>query len=205
MAKVTSLTGLEIRIIKFFLEHITESFAIREIARKAKIDYKLVHTVVQRLVQRKVLDKKRQANIDLCSLSFIDLSCIYYVENLRAEEFLQKNKELRRFFQEVQENVKDSYYTLLLFGSFAKRTENKYSDVDLLIISPERSRGEEIERAINTKALLLKRKVQIIVLGEKEFIDNLSSKQLNVVKEAFKHHLILFGAEAFYAGVKQAI
>jgi len=205
MVKITPLTGLEIRLINFFLEHITESFAIREIARKAKIDYKLVHTTVQKLVQRKVLNKKRQANVDLCSLSFVDLSSIYYVENIRKEEFLQKNKELKRFFQEVQENVKSSYYTLLIFGSFAKMTEKKNSDVDILVISPERNGGEEIERIISLKALLLKRKVQIIVLGEKEFIDNLSSRQLNVVKEAFKHHLILFGAEAFYADVKQAI
>ncbi len=205
MSDITPLRSLEVRILKFFLEHINGSFAIREIARMTNMDYKLVHTTVKRLVQRKSLEKKRHANLDLCSLSFSDMASIFYVENLRKEEFLQKNRELRIFFQDVLESIKEQYYTLLIFGSFAKKTEKKNSDVDLLIISPERGRGQEIERIINAKTLLLKRQVQVIVLDENEFINNLSSKKLNVVKEAFQHHLILFGAEAFYAGVKRAL
>lgn len=206
MAFLTSLTGLELRIIVFFVEHITESFAIREIARKTKIDYKLTHTTIQKLAQKNILLKKRQANVDLCSLNLRnDLTQVHYVEMLRAQDFLRKHHELNIFFKSTMEKIREPFYTLLVFGSYAKGTEAKHSDIDMLIITPSREPGEEIERIINTESIFLKRKVQTIVLDEKEFTANLSDKKLNVVQEAFKNHVIITGVESFYNGVKQTL
>jgi len=204
MVLKTSITGLETLILRFFIEHITEQFAIREIARKTKTDFKSTHSTVQKLVQKNILTKKRQANVDLCSLNLKnDLTQVYYAELLRTKDFLDKHKELKSFFQNVQEKVRTHFYTLVVFGSFAKETETKTSDLDVLIITPSRSTGEEITRIISSEALLLNRKVQPIVLDEKEFVKSLAEK--NVVIEAFKNHIIITGVEAFYHGVRQTI
>ena len=207
MALLTSkLTGLEIRIIDFLITNIAGQFAIREVARQAKIDYKRTHVAIQKLATKGILIKKRQANVDLCSLNLKDdLTSVYYVEMLRAKDFLDKHGDLKTFFTTVKEKIKNGYYTLVVFGSFAKGKEAKTSDVDLLIIVPNREIGEEIERIVSSEALLLGRKVQPIVLDEKEFVDNLSSKKLNVVVDAFKNHIIITGVEAFYNGVKQTL
>ncbi|VVB81387.1 Nucleotidyltransferase domain protein [uncultured archaeon] len=206
MVFLTSLTGMELRIIAFFIEHITETFAIREIARKTGIDYKLTHATIQKLAQKNILLKKRQANVDLCSLNLRnDLTQVHYAEMLRAQEFLKKHHELSIFFKSIMEKIKETFCTLLVFGSYAKETERKHSDVDILIIAPSREPGEEIERIINTESVFLKLKVQTIVLDEKEFIANLSDKKLNVVQEAFKNHVIITGVEPFYNGVKQTL
>ncbi len=202
MAYMTSITGLEIRILRFFIEHIIEQFAIREIARNTKIDYKLTHSTVQKLAKKNILTKKRQANVDLCSLNLgHDLTELYYVEMLRKRDFLDTHKELKSFFKSVQEKIKTPFYSLVVFGSLAKGTETKSSDLDLLVIASSRSTGEEIVRIISSEALLLKRKVQPIVLDEKEFIQSLAGKELNVVVEAFKNHIIIAGVEGFYRGV----
>ena len=207
MAYLTSpLTGIEVRIASFFIENVSEQFAIREIARQTKIDYKRTHSAIQKLVKKGVLTKKRQANIDLCSLNLRgDLTTCYYVEMLRAKYFLDKHTELKSFFQSIKEKVKTTYYSLVVFGSFAKGKETTTSDVDLLIVAPNRPVGEEIERIITSEGLLLGRKVQPIVLDEKEFVENLASKKLNVIVEAFKNHIIITGVEGFYNGVKQTI
>jgi predicted nucleotidyltransferase len=158
------------------------------------------------LVKKGGLIKKRQANIDLCSLNLKgDLSAVFFVEMLRAKEFLDKHSELKNFFKTVKDKVKTSYYSLVVFGSLAKGKETKTSDVDLLIIAPTRLTGEEIERIVSSEAMLLGRKVQLIVLDEKEFVENLASKKLNVVVEAFKNHIIIVGVEGFYNGVKQTL
>lgn len=197
---------LEIRIMRFLLEKITDQFAIREIARQTKIDYKLVHSTIQKLVQKKVLIKKRHANIDLCSLNLkADLTATYYVEMLRAKEFLGKHSDMKMFFANVLGNMKALYYTLVVFGSFAKGKETRASDLDMLIIAPTRAIGEEVERMMNHESLFLKRKIQSIVLDEGEFVENLASKKLNIVTEAFKSHIIIAGMEGFYNGVKRAL
>lgn len=204
MIKMTSLTGLELRIIKFFLTHMNEQFAIREISRETKIDYKLIHLTVQKLAQKNVLLKKRQANIDLCSLNLKgDITPIYFAEMLRAKEFLNKHSELKLFFEDIKKNTRTMFYSLVIFGSFAKGTETNHSDIDLLVITTTKATGEEIERVISSAASFLKRKVQTILLDEKEFKSSLKEKNITVATEAFKNHLIISGVEAFYQGVNQ--
>ena len=192
--------------MRFLLEKITDEFAIREIARQTKIDYKLVHSTIQKLVQKNILIKKRQANVDLCSLNLkADLTTTYYVEMLRTKEFLDDHSEMKTFFTNVLKNLKTLYYTLIVFGSFAKGKETRTSDLDVIIIAPTRAIGEEVERMMSHESLFLKRKMQTVVLDEVEFVENLASKKLNVVVEAFKNHIIIAGMEGFYNGVKQAL
>jgi predicted nucleotidyltransferase/biotin operon repressor len=151
MSIISSVTMLEMRIIVFFLANTGASFGVRELSRKMGIDYKMVHTAVQKLSKKGILIKKRQANLDLCSLNLKgDLTSVYYGELLRANSFLQKHKEISSFFNAVREKVKTIFYSLIVFGSFAKGTETKNSDLDLLIIAQSREFGEEIERVINS-------------------------------------------------------
>ena len=205
MTKATSFSGMEINLIQFLLGHIIEHFAIREIARHTGIDYKMVHSAIQKLVQKEVIIKRRQANIDLCSLNLKgDLTGVYYAEMLRAKEFLARHSDLTRFFRAIHDRVTEIYYTIVIFGSVAKGTQNKESDIDILIVTPLQSTSEEIDRIIHTEAITLRHKVQTIVLSQTEFIRNLSSNQPNVVIEAFKNHIIITGIEGFYNGVKKA-
>ncbi len=206
MIKQTSFTELEINLIKFFLINITEKFGIREISRKTKIDYKLIHSTVQKLVKKGVLLKQRQANLDLCSLNLRgDLSYVLFVEQIRKNDFFLKHKDLQKFIEEISTKIKELYFTLVLFGSFAKGKEHKRSDIDLLIIAPTKDIAEEIRRVINSESVLIQRDIQSITLDEKEFISNLSDKKNNVIKEAFKNHIMIFGAEAFYKGVNEVL
>ena len=206
MAKITSLTNLEIRLLNFFIEHIKEEFGIREISRLTKIEYKSIHSTIKKLAKKEVLLKQRRANVDLCSLNLKDdLTSVLFVEMIRKRTFLLKHKNLERFFVNVLEKTKEIYFTLVIFGSFAKDKERKNSDLDLLIIAPARDIAEEIQRIINSEAFLLKRNIQSILLDEKEFISNLSDKKLNVVVEAFKNHIIITGIESFYEGVKKSL
>ncbi len=205
MALKAPITGMEIEILRFFVEHITEQFAIREIARKTKIDYKRTHATVQKLVQRNILTKKRHANIDLCSINLKDsVTELQYVEMLRAKDFLDRHRELKSFFNSTQEKVKTSFYSMVVFGSFAAGIETKTSDLDILVVAPSRSAGEEIVRVMRSEGLLLKRNVQPTVVDEKEFIQSLVRSELNVVAEVFRNHIIITGVEAFYNGVKIA-
>ncbi len=202
----TSLTDLEINLIEFFLENINDKFGIREISRLTKTDYKLVHTVIQKLAKKKIVLKERRANLDLCSLNLKgDLFYLNFVEMLRRKKFFMKHQEFEDFFTNVLEKVKELYFTIVIFGSFAKRKEHPSSDLDLLIIAQTRDVAEEIQRVINSESFLLKRRVQSVTLDETEFLSNLADKKLNVVVEAFKNHIIITGVESFYNGVKQTL
>lgn len=170
------------------------------------MDYKQVHTAIQKLLKKRIINKNRQANLDLCSLNLKgNLNPICYSEMLRRDSWLKKHPEFTVFFRDVLEKIKEINYIMLIFGSFAKQKETKNSDLDLMVIASSKEVGDKIELVINSQTIFLKRKVHALILDETEFLANLSGKELNVVKEALKNHLILTGAEAFYNGVRQAL
>lgn len=91
---------------------------------------------------------------------------------------------------------------MLVFGSYAKGTETKDSDLDLLIIAPTREDIPALEQAAQhyTKA-----KKGIVVVDVQGFIEMMKNpKTLNVGNEAKKHHIILYGAEQYYQLLKRA-
>lgn len=206
MVRLTSLTVLEIRIIRFFIEHPKEQFGVRQLSRETKTDFKLTHGTIQKLAQKGIIIKKRQANLDLCSLNLQgELAAVFYVEALRTEEFFRKHPDVRVCLKNCIGKMKQIFGTLIVFGSFAQGKETKTSDIDILIITPTRSTGEEIERLLNSESVFLKHALHTIVVDEKEFIANLMNKEITVVGEAFKNHIILTGVESFYRGVQQTI
>lgn len=206
MVDNTSLTNAEIKIISFFIDNIQKEFGIREISRKAKTDYKNTYATVQKLVKKGVLLKRRQANIDLCSLNLKgDSAEVCLVETLKARIFLEKHRPIRDFLNAVMDKTRHMYYSIVVFGSFAKGKETKSSDLDILIITPEKSIAEEIERIITAEAVTVTAGIHTIAISEEDFIANLADKKPNVVIEAFKSHIIITGAESFYKGVKLAL
>ena len=64
--------------------------------------------------------------------------------------------EIIKLTGEFIKSVKEDHieiYKVILYGSYAKRTYNQHSDIDLAIISPDFKEGECIE---NVSRLLLK-------------------------------------------------
>jgi len=206
MIKITSFTVTEKNLLTFFIEHPTESFGIRELSRKTSIDYKMVHTTIQKLTKKRVIIKIRKANVDFCTLNLKgDITYVYFVELIRRHTFFLKHKDIHDFFMEIEQKIKELHHTLVIFGSFAKEKEHTLSDVDILIIAPTKETAEEIQRVITSESFILKKQIHSIALDEKEFLINFQSKGLNVVKESFKNHIILTGIEAYYKGVQQTI
>lgn len=206
MIIITSLTKAEEKIISFFIENPLNEFGIREVSRKANIGYRHAHAIIQKLVKKKVLLKKRKANVDFCSLNLHgDFAEVCFVEKLKARKFIDKYSPIRDFLNEVMGKTKQIYYSIVVFGSFAKGKETKNSDLDILIIAPEKSVAEEIERIINAESVTVAAGIQAIAISESDFIANLADKKPNVVIEAFKNHIIITGAESFYNGVRIAL
>lgn len=202
----TSLTKAEMRIISFFIENVQKKFGIREISRDIRTDYKNAYATVQKLVKKGVLLKTRMANVDFCSLNLKgDSAEICLVEALKARMFLERHKPIGHFFNAVTDKTRHMYYNLIIFGSFAKGKETKSSDLDILIIAPEKKAAEEIERIINAESVTVAAGIHAIAISEADFIANLADKKPNVVIEAFKSHIIITGAESFYNGVKIAL
>lgn len=179
-----------IEILKLLISNKEEIFSIRKISKIRKINYKSAYLSLRFLEKEKLVILKRIGNTLSCTFNnkFNDL--VFKAEYLRREEVL-KNKNFFIVYNGLKEINKQ--FILLLFGSYAKGTANKDSDIDLLLIS-----NKEVDEIIHTKTRLLPINFHLTTISYEEFVSMLKSKEFTVVSEVIKKNIILYGIEDYY-------
>ena len=177
------------------MENKTNETNIRSISEKTKIDYKNVYMILKDLETQGIIKRVmfgKSARIILIEKLNPD---IFQAEYERREELL-KNKNLKVMLDYFK-GMETSMYVMLLFGSYAKRTNTKHSDIDLMFIVSD-STEKEMERKIGSIVGIIPMNIHMNVFKEKDFIAMKKSKDITVGSEAIAHNVILHGIEQYY-------
>ena len=192
------LEKTDFEVLGFLIENLDKEFSIKEIADRLKRPYVKIHSSIKRLKDKKILKEEIKGKSHYCSIDYknnIDVIC--FINSQKAKDFLQKNKKIRLIIEDIIINIKIPNYTLLLFGSYAKSSPDKHSDLDVAVITSNEDK-EEIERVINSVKRLSSLDIHHLEFSYKEFIEMLKSKEMNVGKEIVKNQIIFSGCEQFY-------
>jgi hypothetical protein len=185
-------------ILKFLIGNKEENFSIRRISKIRKINYKSAYLSLRFLEKEKLVTLKKIGNTLSCTFNnkFNDL--VFKAEYFRREEML-KNKTLLIFYNQLKGVNKQ--FILLLFGSQVKKTANKHSDIDLLLIS-----DEEVAKKIDHEIKLFPAnfRFHLTAISYEEFASMLKSREFTVVSEAIKKNIILYGIEDYYRILENA-
>ena len=190
-------TKTEIDIVGYLL-HQEELSTIRGIARNLKKSYPLVYHTVEKLRKQNIIIKKEAPPAHILTLNPHSRSQIFLdAEQARKEKFLAKYPWLNIFVKDILAHSKTSFCVLALFGSYAKETSTKSSDLDILAITPHQKDCQILEDALG--ASYTKVRKHIVVVPEQDFVDMIKqSSQFNVGNEVRKHHVLLYGSEQYY-------
>lgn len=180
------------KIIKLLLENRDDLMSIRTISQKCGINYKSAYNAILSLEQEKLIEIKKSQIIKFCYLTNNFSPLLYKVEYERKMGFIQKNR-LKPLLN-VLENLSKEHITLL-FGSYVKGTNNKNSDIDLLIIT-------DYEKEINLELEVLPLKIHSTFVTVEEFLKMVKSKEFSVVSEVLRKNIILVGIEDYYRLLK---
>src|SRR3989338_2719192 len=112
-----------LEILKILIET-GESYSIRKLSQIRKINYKSAYNAVMKLEKEGVVTIERLGNTNMCSFSKNFNQSVFNAEDERRKDLL-KNKD----FLAVHKRLSELPFPLviLLFGSHAKKTANKYS------------------------------------------------------------------------------
>lgn len=108
------------------------------------------------------------------------------------EEYIKNNPEIKL----IQKNI-TTKTPVILFGSYAKNTQTKNSDIDLIILNKKLSFSQE--------SLLLNKEINPLFFTEKEYKEMLKQKEENVAKQALKNHIILKDPKKFWEATLNGI
>lgn len=158
----------------------------REIAKELKTSLTRVQSVLKELRNINAVDYKEigKNHVYFIKKNLIFKSLVLNAENYKLIRLLRKHTFLEPLFKEIISKSKDSI--ILLFGSYAKGTEKKDSDIDIYI---------------DTTSQKIKETAQNIYSSLSIKIGKFNPNDL-LIKEIIKNHIIIRGGEEFYEKIK---
>ncbi len=187
---------LKINILMFLIEHRPEKINMAMISDRLGIDYKNVYSTVKKLVADGIVSLEKFGRTNICTLVERNNPLIFWAEYVRRERLL-RDKRFKVIYDTL--NSLKFPFGCLVFGSYAKNSATKASDIDLMIIA-DQNKEKPIRRVISTIPM----NMHPTFLTEEEFLAMASSNNFTVVSEALKRNIILIGIEDHYRRLEYA-
>ena len=186
------------KIIIFLMGNKEELFSINQIAKSLNMNYKIAFQETKKLEKEGIIKISRLGNSNQCSFSYQLNEKTFSAELIKRAEFL-RNKDFKVFYNRVTE-LKNPFFTLLVFGSHANGKAKKASDLDVCLITE----SQEVKKNIQTIVSITPFEVHIIEFTSREFQSMINTKKSNVGKEILDNNIILKGIEPFYEMIANA-
>jgi len=193
-------TKNELKVINLFRKNIFLNASIREIMKKVGSNsYQRVYEAIESLVKKNILSLEKKSSLNLISLKISRETIL----NLAFLEEKEGNKIPN--YSKIIEIKEITDYLILVTGSYAKGNYNKKSDLDLVIIAPNKENIVAIQKLVENITMLFVPEVHLYVITKKDFIEMLKSKNENYGKEIVKNKIILKNGQIYYELIKEAI
>jgi len=179
-----------IEILKYLISHDDEVVNISAIAKGVNIDYKNTYNIIKQFQKENIVNLQKFGNSNIVKFDKKMNPLIFEAELQRKKEITSHGpiQSISRRFDEFPFPC-----LALLFGSYAKGTADKHSDIDLLIVA-----DEEKETIIRRSLRILPYDIHSIFLTFDDFVTMTISKEFTVVSEVIKYNIILHGIEQYY-------
>lgn len=197
-----------LKIVGLMRKDLARGLTILEISKRLKIGYRPAYMHIANMEKEGIIQIEKVGNAKKCLLMLESPKTRHLLEEidiLRQEEIFKKNPKLKAVIENLIPKLTDKLiseiHSVVLFGSYAKGTATRQSDIDLLfIVSDLKSRNlrELIERESASYQYSHNVKVSPLITDIVEFKKMLKAKELNVGKEAKECGISLYGHELFW-------
>ena len=187
---------LELKIVDLLARNTERKFTINEIAKFLEEYYSFVHRIVNKLIKDSVVTKEKAGKSYLCSINLYNEKTIILVNLSKIEkknDLYNSNKELKIILEDFVKSAESliTPISIVLFGSYAKGTATKESDIDILLISKTKAGIDKITKEIYAK---YGKEINPVIMTSEDFK---RQKDRAIIKEVIKNHYVLYGSEKF--------
>ena len=187
---------LELKIVDLLARNTERKLTINEIAKSLEEYYSFVHRTVNKLIKDNVIIKEKAGKSYLCSINLETEKTIALVnlsEIEKKNDLYNSNKELKIILEDFVKSIGSAIDTasIILFGSHAKGTSTKESDIDIILITKSKTGIDKITKEIYAK---FGKEVNAIAITPEDFK---RQKDKALIKEIVKDHYVLYGVEKF--------
>jgi len=184
----TMLTKTQYKIMELLTG--SQKYSIRAAARRLRLSYALAYNNISKLISLGYVEKEDVPPASILRLSAPD-DILTDVENRKRQDFLARHNWARLFTEDFHKQFQEPFYVMLVFGSYAKNSQTKRSDIDVIIITENTTKAEKALQNI-----IVRKKLHSHVFTSGEF-GKMLSEGFSIGNEAVQDHIILYGIDSF--------
>jgi len=189
---ITKVNDIDLKILILFTNGYNKEYYIREVAKLVNISSRTALLTLSKLEKRGILESRTRGKIKNYKIikSFISREYFILTEQYKKISFLEKNHLLKEIFEKIDKHIQG---ISIIFGSYAKGTQHKNSDIDLFIVGKYdeemiKNFGKMYGVDINIKSYPLR-------TFEKEIYEDI------LLKEIVENHVVIKSVEQFVESV----
>jgi predicted nucleotidyltransferase len=184
------------KILKCIYEN--PGIKISEILKKTKTSQKEGYKNINEFLKIKVIEEKLEGEkptLRLFSPHFSEAGRLIFslIEEEKKLEFFERYKELKGAFEHFQNEAKEIADCAIIFGSFARYSAEKTSDIDMLVLT-KKSYRKKLDKISETCFVTLKNRVELRIIETEDFI-RLLKKRDNFALQILKEHVIIINPQ----------
>jgi predicted nucleotidyltransferase len=199
------ITKTQLNIFQAFSKRPFAEYTRKEI--KKTLNQKsnnLLNSTINLLKKEEVLIEKKVGKSGLLTLNFKNSLTFYYLALYNSSKIKQDVKlSIELLKKEILEET--SFYSIVIFGSYAINKQKKKSDLDIAIFIPNKINQKQVEALTNSAKLKSVINLDIYIIFESEMIEMLINNEENLGKQIVRKHIAIYNPTIFYEIINRGI
>src|SRR3989344_4656014 len=199
------LTNSQLKIFEPLTRNMLKEYSIKEIkeACKEKSNNALA-LAFKKFKEENIVKEKRVGRSLLYTLNIDNELVFNYIQLINTKKI---PKSALRAIERIKEDIEKytSFFSIVIFGSYATGKQTKDSDLDVAIFIEEEGKRKIIESALKSSELKTPLQIHGHVISKDEFLEMLKVDEENLGKQIARKHLSIYNSHIFYSLLKKGV
>ncbi len=199
------LTDSQLKILEPLTRNMLKEYSIKEIKETCGEKSNNALSLALKKFKKENLVKERRVGRSLLYTLNIDNELVFnYIQLINTKKL---SKSVLRAIERIKEDVEKhtSFFSIIVFGSYAMGKQTKDSDLDVAIFIEEENKRKIIEAAIKSSELKTPLKIDGHVISDDEFSEMLKIDEENLGKQIARKHLSIYNSHIFYSLLRKGV
>jgi len=189
------LTKQQLNIFGVFKRDIFASLTFKQIKEESKQkSNNIVQIAIKEFREQNLVKTRTTGNVTTYFLNFDNNATLAYL-NLINDLGIQKRRFPKEILAEVQQRIlkQTNFFSLIVFGSYAKNKATEKSDVDIAVIVECEQTKKDIVPLLETVKRREIKTIDYHIFTRNEFLEMVKTERENVGKQIYKNSFIYYG------------
>lgn len=199
------LTEKQLKILEIFSDNVFKEYTFKDLKQKSKEkSNSFLENAVKKFHEENLISEKKIGTSKLLTLNLENEKVFSYL-SIIFEKKLDKSTQdtIKRIKSEIDKYT--HLYSLVIFGSYADKTQTKKSDLDVAIIIQDKKQEKNIKIAINTAKNRSLLEIDAHIITEDEFMQMLLADYENLGKQIARKNLPVHNINIFYKIIRKGM